>query len=91
MLCLPVQGPLIVLVPGVWKGQCIPLTLVCLLDMQDRVCSGKSYGPWDHVLPYVWTDKSNPTTTQDEGEDEVELRVCVALSQALHRHSLSLL
>ena len=31
------------------------------------------YGPWDHVQPHVWTDKSNPATTQDEGEDEADV------------------
>ena len=30
-------------------------------------------GPWDHVLPHVWTDKSNPAATQDEGEDEADV------------------
>jgi hypothetical protein len=28
------------------------------------------YGPWDHVPPHVWTDKSNSVATQDEAEDE---------------------
>ena len=31
------------------------------------------YGPWDHVPPHVWTDKSNSAATEDEGEDEVEV------------------
>ena len=33
------------------------------------------YGPWEHVLPHVWTDQSNSATTQDEAEDEAH--VCV--------------
>ena len=37
------------------------------------------YGPWDHVPPHVWTDKSNSTATQDEGEDEAD--VCVFCCQ----------
>ena len=37
------------------------------------------YGPWDHVPPHVWTDKSNSATTQDEAEDEAE--VCVLCCQ----------
>ena len=31
------------------------------------------YGPWVHVLPHVWTGKSNAATIEDEGEDEVEM------------------
>ena len=31
------------------------------------------YGPWEHVPPHVWTDKSNSATTQDEAEDEAEM------------------
>ena len=37
------------------------------------------YGPWDHVLPHVWTNKSNSTATQDEGEDEAD--VCALCCQ----------
>ena len=33
------------------------------------------HGPWEHVPPHVWTDKSNSATTQDDTEDEAE--VCV--------------
>ena len=40
------------------------------------------YGPWNHVLPHVWTDKSNSADTQDEGEDAAE--VC---SLCCHKHS----
>ena len=29
--------------------------------------------PLDHVLPHVWTDKSNSAATEDEGEHEVEV------------------
>ena len=27
------------------------------------------YGPWDHVVPHVWSDKSNSATAQHEGEE----------------------
>ena len=37
------------------------------------------YGPWDHVPPHVWTDKSNLAATQDEGEDEAD--VCALCCQ----------
>ena len=31
------------------------------------------YGPWNHVPPHLWMDKSNSAATQDEGEDEAEV------------------
>ena len=37
------------------------------------------YGPWEHVPPHVWTDKSNSATTQDEAEDEADVCVCVCV------------
>ena len=37
------------------------------------------YGPWEHVPPHVWTDKSNSATTQDKAEDEAD--VCVLCCQ----------
>ena len=36
-------------------------------------------GPWEHVPPHVWTDKSKSATTQDEAEDEAEM--CVLFCQ----------
>ena len=36
-------------------------------------CVAPPYGPWEHVPPHVWTDKSNLATTQDEAEDEAEV------------------
>ena len=35
--------------------------------------------PWDHVPPHVWTDKSNSSATEDEGEDEAD--VCTLCCQ----------
>ena len=37
------------------------------------------YGPWEHVLPHIWTDQSNSATAQDEAEDEAQ--VCVLCCQ----------
>ena len=37
------------------------------------------YGPWDHVPPHVWIDKSNSAATKDEGEDEADVCVCCVL------------
>ena len=39
-------------------------------------------GPWDHVPPHVWTDESKSASTEDDGEDEVE--VCAL---CCHKHS----
>ena len=41
--------------------------------------TGRFVTPWDHVLPQVWTDKSNSAATQGEGEDEAN--VCVLCHQ----------
>ena len=41
------------------------------------------YGPWDHVPPHVWTNKSNSAATQDEGEDEADACVCVCVCYAV--------
>ena len=37
------------------------------------------YGPWDHVPPHVWNDKSNSAATKDEGEDGAD--VCALCCQ----------
>ena len=42
--------------------------------IQRQVCH-PAYGPWDYVLPHVWTDKSNSAAMQDEGEDWAEAEV----------------
>ena len=40
------------------------------------------YGPWEHVPPHVWTNKSNSATTQDEAEDEAKVCVCCVARSA---------
>ena len=63
---------------GVWLGMAAQmrhtsLCLFCCISC-NVAFGGRSVThlwPWNHVPPYVWTDKSNSAATQDEGEDEV--------------------
>ena len=73
------------LVGDIWRGGpnelhhsvrvLLHFTLFCIW----RQVHHSPYGPWDHVLPHVWTDKSNSATTQDEVEDEAH--VCALCCQ----------
>ena len=57
---------------------CMFCCISCNFAFEERV-RHPLYGPWDHVPPHVWTDKSNSAATQDEGEDEAG--VCVLCCQ----------
>ena len=69
---------------GVWLGtygvaalmSCTSRCVFCCIS-RNFAFGGKvhcpPYGPWDHVPPHVWTDKSNSAATQDEVEDEAGL------------------
>ena len=72
---------------GAWLGtagvaapmSCTSQSIFCCIlrnfAFAGRCAPAPPYGPWEHVPPHVWTDKSNSATTQDEAEDEAE--VCV--------------
>ena len=67
------------LVRNIWRGgpdglhQSIRILLHFSQFCIRRQVRHPPYGPWDHVLPHVWTDKCNSAATEDEGEDEVEV------------------
>ena len=69
----------------VWhKSRCLvvgTLAMFCCIcrNLHPRLVIHPPYGPWDHVPPHVWTDKSNLAATQDEGEDEAH--VCALCCQ----------
>ena len=68
------------LVRNIWRGGPDELhQFVRMLLHFPQFCIGRQahhplYGPWDHVPPHAWKDKSNLAATEDEGEDEVEVR-----------------
>ena len=70
---------------NIWRGgpdelhQSVRGLLNCTQFCIQRQVHHPTYGPWDHVPPHVWTDKSNSAATQNEREDEVE--VCVLCCQ----------
>ena len=57
---------------------CTNQSVFCCM-LRNFAFGGKSvtppYGPWENLLPLVWTNQSNSAATQDEAEDEAE--VCV--------------
>ena len=52
---------------------CTSLSVYCCSFLNFAFGRHPPCGPWDHVLPHVWMDKSNSAATEDEGEDEVEV------------------
>ena len=69
------------LVRNIWRGgpnelhQSVRILLHFTQFCIRRQVRHPPYGPWEHVLPHVWTDQSNSAATQDEAENEA--KVCV--------------
>ena len=75
------------LVRNIWRGGPNEFQSVRILLHFTQFCIRRQvrhphYGPWEHVLPHVWTDQSYSAATQDEAEDEAEVCVCCVVRSA---------